>query len=188
MALEYYGNEEYGPANNESRPGGVMQYAVIRSSEWPPENTTAPADNKTASYYIVGDADSVSAVMGSLVTDCLVTNTTGQAIDDNDPAVHDEQAVQYYRASSFMLALSSYNNTANLASNAPPNNNKPPPTLDTPLPPGTDRVFFTCLNGTIGNALPIIDAESAAAGTLQAAASLNAVGLLWLFVWLLKLF
>ncbi|KAG8734157.1 hypothetical protein FRC12_018631, partial [Ceratobasidium sp. 428] len=155
----YYGYREYGPASNGSRPGGAMQYAVVRSSEWPPENTTAPINNATASYYIVGDADSVSAVMEALVSGCSVTNATGQTVDDNNPAVHVEQAVQYYRASSFMLALSSYNNTANLATNAPTDNNTAPPgaNLDTPLPAGTNTTFLNCLNTTIGDAVPIMD-------------------------------
>ncbi|QRV84191.1 catalytic domain thiamine pyrophosphokinase [Ceratobasidium sp. AG-Ba] len=182
----YYGYREYGPANNSSRPGGPMQYAVVRSSEWPQENTTAPINNATASFYIVGDADSVSAVMDALVSDCSVVNATGQNVDDNNPAVHVEQAVQYYRASSFMLALSSYNNTANLASNAPTDNNTAPPpaSADTPLPAGTNTTFLNCLNTTIGDAVPIMDA---APGTLRAVGGLNAVGMLWLVIWLLKM-
>ncbi|KAG8694152.1 hypothetical protein FRC09_010030 [Ceratobasidium sp. 395] len=184
-ALEYYGSEEFGPASNKSRPGGAMQYAVIRSKDWP-SNNSKPINNATASYYIVGDADSVSAVMDAIVADCLVKNVTGQPFDDDNSVVHDEQAVQYYRASSFMLALSSYNNTANLASSAP-SNNKPPPAMDTPLPPGTDRRFLVCLNVTIGNALPIIE-TNAAPDVLQAAGGLNVVGLLWLLIWLLKIF
>ncbi|KAG9093376.1 hypothetical protein FRC06_011541 [Ceratobasidium sp. 370] len=182
----YYGYHEYGPANNGSRPGGAMQYAVVRSSDWPPENTTAPINNATASYYIVGDADSVSAMMEVLVADCSVVNATGMAVDDNNPAVHVEQAVQYYRASSFMLALSSYNNTANLASNAPKDNNTAPPApeTDTPLPAGTNTTFLNCLNTTIGEALPIMDA---APGTLRAVGGLNAVGILWLIIWALKM-
>jgi hypothetical protein len=58
-----------------------MQQAVIRSSQWPAENTTAPINNATASYYIVGDADSVSAVMEALVSDCSVVNVTATAVD-----------------------------------------------------------------------------------------------------------
>ncbi|QRV98225.1 catalytic domain thiamine pyrophosphokinase [Ceratobasidium sp. AG-Ba] len=183
----YYGYREYGPASNSSRPGGPMQYAVVRSSEWPQENTTAPINNATASFYIVGDADSVSAVMDALVSDCSVVNATGQNVDDNNPAVHVEQAVQYYRSSSFMLALSSYNNTANLASNAPTDNNTAPPpaSADTPLPAGTNTTFLNCLNTTIGDAVPIMDA---APGTLRAVGGLNAVGMLWLVIWLLKMF
>ncbi|CAE6491156.1 unnamed protein product [Rhizoctonia solani] len=185
----YYGYREYGPANNGSRPGGQMQQALVRSTDWPPEsnggNTTT--NNATASYYIVGDADSVSAVMEALVAQCSVVNATGTAVDDNNPTVHVEEAVQYYRASSFMLALTSYNNSANLPSNAPADNSTeaPPPSADTPLPTGTNTTFLNCLNETIGASVPIMDA---APGTLRATAGLNAVGMLWLVIWLLKIF
>ncbi|EUC57521.1 catalytic domain thiamin pyrophosphokinase, putative [Rhizoctonia solani AG-3 Rhs1AP] len=185
----YYGYREYGPANNDSRPGGQMQQALIRSSDWPADggggNTTT--NNATASYYIVGDADSVSAVMDALVAQCSVVNATGTAVNDNNSTVHVEQAVQYYRASSFMLALTSYNNSANLPSNAPADNNTaaPPPSADTPLPAGTNTTFLNCLNETIGESVPIMDA---APGALRATTGLNVVGMLWLMIWLLKIF
>jgi len=164
-----------------------MQQAVVRSNQWPAENTTAPINNATASYYIVGDADSVSAVMEALVSGCSVVNATATVVDDNNPTVHVEQAVQYYRSSSFMLALSSYNDTANSPSNAPADNNTaaPPAGVDTPLPSGTDTTFLNCLNTTIGDAVPIMDA---APGTLRAVGGLNAVGMVWFVIWLLKMF
>ncbi|CAE6338523.1 hypothetical protein RSOLAG1IB_05782 [Rhizoctonia solani AG-1 IB] len=185
----YYGYREYGPSNNDSRPGGPMQQALVRSTEWPAEGGggNSTINNATASYYIVGDADSVSAVMEAIVAQCSVANATGTPVDENNPAVRVEQAVQYYRASSFMLALTSYNNSANLPSNAPTDNNTapPPPSADTPLPQGTNTTFLNCLNETIGAAIPIMDA---APGTLRATAGLNAVGMLWLVIWLLKIF
>ncbi|KAF8706890.1 hypothetical protein RHS03_04703, partial [Rhizoctonia solani] len=189
LGAGYYGHREYGPSNNDSRPGGPMQQALVRSTEWPPEgsggNTTV--NNATASYYIVGDADSVSAVMEAIVAQCSVVNATGTPFDDNNSTVHVEQAVQYYRASSFMLALTSYNNSASLPANAPADNNTaPPPTgADTPLPPGTNTTFLNCLNETIGAAVPIMDS---APDALRATAGLNAVGMLWLVIWLLKVF
>ncbi|KAJ1305986.1 hypothetical protein OPQ81_010701 [Rhizoctonia solani] len=185
----YYGYREYGPANNDSRPGGPMQQALVRSTGWPPEGNggNATINNATASYYIVGDADSVSAVMEALVAQCSVVNATGTLVNDNNSTVHVEQAVQYYRASSFMLALTSYNNSANLPSNAPTDNNTAalPPSADAPLPTGTNTTFLNCLNETIGASVPIMDA---APGTLRATTGLNAVGLLWLLIWLLKVF
>ncbi|KAG9121242.1 hypothetical protein FRC07_002885 [Ceratobasidium sp. 392] len=185
--LGYLGYKEYGPASNNSRPGGGMQYAVVRWSKWPPEDPKASINNATASYYVVGDADSVEVVMDALVERCSVVNKTAKAIDNDDPAVHDEQAVQYYRASSFMLALSSYNNTANLVSSG----NKPPPDTDTPLPAGTDKVFLTCVNATIADSIPILgdgSAVDAAPARFQALEGFNIVGLLWLLIWLLKMF
>ncbi|CAE7224450.1 unnamed protein product [Rhizoctonia solani] len=184
----YYGYREYGPANNDSRPGGPMQQALVRYSEWPSDGGgTNTTNNATAPYYIVGDADSVSAVMEALVAQCSVVNATGTPVDENNSTVHVEQAVQYYRSSSFMLALTSYNNSANLPSNAPTDNNTEalPPSSDTSLPTGTNTTFLACLNDTIGASVPIMDA---APGTLRATTGLNVVGMLWLMIWLLKIF
>lgn len=175
-----------------------MQQALIRSSDWPPEGgTTALTNNATASYYIVGDADSVAAVMETLVRSCSVVNASGIAIEvgyfkllllpnftglyaqENSSTVHVEQAVQYYRASSFMLALSSYNNSASLPSNAPADNNTAPlpPSADTTLPLGTNLTFLKCLNETIGASVPIMDAEPS---LWDAATFPNVMILVWL--------
>ncbi|KAG9093375.1 hypothetical protein FRC06_011540 [Ceratobasidium sp. 370] len=205
----YYGYHEYGPSSNSSRPGGQMQQALVRSSSWPAANarrwtieerqgkngtnSTTPLpvptiNNATASYYIMGDADTVAAVMQEIVKACSVVNASGTPVGDFNSTVHVEQAVQYYRASSFMLALTSYNNTASLPSNAPPDNNTAPlaTSADTGLPMGTDMNFLNCLNTTIGASIPIMD--SGAPRTLHAFGGLNAVGIVWLLIWLLKMF
>lgn len=206
----YYGYREYGPVGNSSRPGGAMSQALVRHTSWPTANarrwlesrqssnstnstTPAQVNNATASYYIVGDADTVSAVMQELVTACSVVSTTAVPVNESNPMVHYEQAVQFYRASSFMLALTSYNNSANLPSNAPANNSVDalPKGADTPLPAGTDMNFLNCLNTTIGASIPIMDAvstasSSAAPAPLQAFGGLNIIGLVWVMLWLLK--
>ncbi|CUA66966.1 hypothetical protein RSOLAG22IIIB_02874 [Rhizoctonia solani] len=201
----YYGYREYGPGSNTSRPGGEMQQALVRSTSWPTANarrwlggrqsgnstnSTMPAvNNATASYYIVGDADTIAAVMDELVTACSVVRTSGIAINETNPSIYYEQAVQFYRASSFMLLLTSYNNTANI----PINGTEPSTTIpDTPLPPGTDMNFLSCLNTTIGASIPIMDAENtassnSAAMNLQSLGGMNVIGLLWVLLWLFKL-
>ncbi|KAG8738643.1 hypothetical protein FRC10_006632 [Ceratobasidium sp. 414] len=99
----YYGYHEYGPSSNSSRPGGQMQQALVRSSSWPAANarrwmieerqgkngtnsTTpvpvpVPVNNATASYYIVGDADTVAAVMQEIVKACSAVNASGTPVD-----------------------------------------------------------------------------------------------------------
>ena len=142
-----------------------MHQALIRHSDWPGEgasaNSSSVINNATASYYIVGDADSVSAVMDALIKPCSVVRTSGTPINETNSTVHVEQAVQYYRASSFMLALTSYNNSASLPSSAPVDNStvSPPLSADTPLPNGTDMNFLKCLNDTVGASVPIMDAS-----------------------------
>ncbi|CAE6491165.1 unnamed protein product [Rhizoctonia solani] len=200
----YYGYHEYGPVRNTSRPGGEMQQALVRSTSWPTANarrwlegrqsnnsansTTPVTNNATASYYIVGDADSVAAIMEELAKACPVVRASGVAMNDTNPSIHFEQAVQFYRASSFMLILTSYNNTANWA---PINGTEPSTTIpDTPLPPGTDMNFLNCLNNTIAASIPIMDATSSsnsAPAHLQALGGMNVVGVLWMFLWLFKL-
>jgi hypothetical protein len=228
-AVGYYGYHEYGPANNSSRPGGGMQQALVRSNSWPTANarrwlderqsnnstnstTPTQVNNATASYYIVGDADTVAAVMKELVKSCSVVNAAGVTVNvctfhisfvstnsfetqEANSTVHFEQAVQFYRASSFMLALTSYNNTASLPSKAPADSNAdaPPTSADTPLPAGTDMNFLNCLNRTIGASIPIMDSSavgsySAASAPLRAFGGMNAVGLVWLVVCLLQMF
>ncbi|CAE6491702.1 unnamed protein product [Rhizoctonia solani] len=175
---QVYGNSRYGSGYTY---GGGSSVAA----EGAGGNTTI--NNATASYYLVGDADTVSAVMEAVVAQCSVANATGTPVDDNNSTVHVEQAVQYYRSSSFMLALTSYNNSASLPSNAPTDNNTAPlpPSADTPLPTGTNTTFLNCLNETIGASIPIMDA---APGALRATSGLNAVGILWLMIWLMKMF
>ncbi|KAH7334671.1 hypothetical protein B0J17DRAFT_720207 [Rhizoctonia solani] len=190
----YYGYREYGPVHNASRPGGEIQQALVRSTSWPAiqssnsTNSTTPAiNNATASYYIVGDADTVSAVMEELVEACSVVSTQGVAVNETNPSIYFEQAVQFYRASSFMLVLTSYNNTAN---RIPINGTEPPTGIpDTPLPPGTDMNFFNCLNTTIDASIPIMDAENSASNSVPAhlPALGNLVGLVWIVLWLFKL-
>jgi len=60
-----------------------------------------------------------------------------------------EQVIQYYRASTLVLTLDSYNNTATYAADGTP---------DSPLPPlGTkDVALLNCLNATIGSAAPLV--------------------------------
>ncbi|KZW03322.1 hypothetical protein EXIGLDRAFT_600694 [Exidia glandulosa HHB12029] len=127
-------DEQYGPANNASRPGGVMTTAQVTS-------TSAPE-----TYHIVGDQESVTGVLSALESQCGVTaasvvpynaTTTGDSAD----------VVQYYRASSFALALDSYNNTSTNSSSSSPS----------PLPTTIDMKFLTCLNTTIAAAVPILD-------------------------------
>jgi hypothetical protein len=104
---------------------------------------------------------SSQAVMDSLTKSCGVSSANPDSFNINDTmrAVRPEQVVQWYRASSFALSLDSYNNSAALASNMPKDNNTAPPPLssDTPLPSGLNTTFLSCLNRTIGDALPLVD-------------------------------
>lgn len=179
----YYGDDEYGPENNSSRPGGAESTAVIQSN-----STTL--SNSTNTYQILGDSDSVRAVLDALVFNCSVVNSTISSYNANATgSPQPEQAIQYYRASSFVLFLDGYNNTAALASNQPASNTTASNVTDTPLPSGIDETFLTCLNVTIGNAVPMTNDQSsgALAGVLGAGVGApiwSVLSLFWL-TWML---
>ncbi|KAG8946003.1 hypothetical protein FRC04_012122 [Tulasnella sp. 424] len=156
----YYGSNEFGPWNNASRPGGNMSYAQLL----PPTPDTSQSrralvnprqaitNNATAPYFVVGDHDSVEAILVFLRSKCraIIGNATDFNADLNPLPV--EQYLQYYRASSFALALSTYSNSAASVANQPPSNdstiaNLPPAAI----PPGTNLDFLQCVNTTIGN-------------------------------------
>jgi len=74
--------------------------------------------------------------------------------------------VQFYRASSFALALSSYNNSVALPANAPTSNTsaETPASADTPLPSGLNMTLLACLNGTIAASVPLLDVNGGKQG------------------------
>ncbi|KAF8498888.1 hypothetical protein JB92DRAFT_3146434 [Gautieria morchelliformis] len=125
IAPEYYGGDEYGPTINGNRTGGPLSTAIVQPL------ISSPQD----SYYLIGDQASVSAVLAFLVPNCGIANVTvtntyvnGTSVLNGTALVpHPEQVVQYYRACSFALALSSYNNSAALLSRAPASNDSAPP-------------------------------------------------------------
>ena len=156
-------NSQYGPNVDAMRPGGALSTAVVRPSAL--SNNASSPD----SYYIVGDESSVSTVLNALVSQCDVANAsvTNTYLNGTLPAngtvlvTHPEQIVQFYRASSFALALLSYNNSATLPANAPASNVSaaPPISADTPLPVGLNMTLFACLNSTIAASVPLLDVD-----------------------------
>lgn len=111
----------------------------------------------TETYRSIGDGPSVSSVVDSL-SFCNINvtlpyvyftghNQTSFNATDDGSLPKPEQMVQWYRASSFGLALDGYNNTAAFAADS---SSIP----DTPLPPH-DAPFLACLNSTIGSRLPL---------------------------------
>ncbi|EJU01543.1 hypothetical protein DACRYDRAFT_22641 [Dacryopinax primogenitus] len=135
-------------SSNASLPSNTTSNSTIASN-----TTSAPLNT----YAIMGDSDSVRAVLDALVLNCSVINSTITPYSSSaSNSAQPEQAVQYYRASSFALFLEGYNNTAASAANAPPSNTTASNvTSDTPLPNNINLDFLDCLNQTIGNAVPM---------------------------------
>ena len=134
--------------------------------------TVFPDSASNNTFHLLADNFTVTSLIESVASNCSLGNTTAlttTSLNSSDPSSpRPEQAVQYYRASSVVLTLDGYNNTAALAddSNAPP----------APLPPWVDANFLNCLNQTIGAAVPLIDAAP------SLSPSIGLLGLVWLAV------
>ena len=139
------------------------------------------ASNSTnTTFHIISDNSTVASLVTSITANCttfLATNSssnfTPQPFNTNSTdAPKPEQVIQYYRASSTVLTLDGYNNTATLSDNGN--------VTDTTLPSGIDTNLLDCLNQTIGAAVPLIDAAPGFAVSVQ---GISAVGFFWV-VWL----
>ncbi|KXN83090.1 hypothetical protein AN958_01841 [Leucoagaricus sp. SymC.cos] len=149
---------EYGDVNNSTRPGGPLSTAAFQSST---ENIT---------FRLVADNDTATSLVSDLSTNCSMSFATNPSpssspLDPNASTPRPEQVVQYYRASSIVLTLDGYNNTATYG---------PEGTPDSPLP-SMNMTLLICLNETIGLAAPLVDGGA----VLSAPTYLNIIGLVW---------
>ena len=135
--------------------------------------------NSNNTFHLLSDNTTVASLIDSVSANCTLGNTTTLApmpLNSSDPSQpRPEQAVQYYRASSVVLTLDGYNDTAALSNDSS--------TPDTPLPSWVDTSFLKCLNQTIGAAVPLVDASSSSG--VSAALnmpSMSLLGLIWVLV------
>ncbi|KAF7425990.1 hypothetical protein PC9H_008352 [Pleurotus ostreatus] len=138
----YLHTNEYGRHDNSSRPGGAQVTATFISNS-----------NGTNTFRLMSDTATVTSLIEGIRGNCsssLAANssTSSSAFDPNG-LPKPEQTVQYYRASSVALTFDGYNNTGALAGEGTP---------DTPLPAGLDATLLNCLNATIINNVPLVDA------------------------------
>ncbi|THH17097.1 hypothetical protein EW146_g3657 [Bondarzewia mesenterica] len=153
----YLHDNEYGEPNNATRPGGAMAQASFQSN-----NTANPMR-----FHVLADNTTVASLITSIQSNCtnydLSSSNSSTApmpyIGNSSTDPRPEQAVQYFRASSVVLTLDGYNNTATFS-----NDTSAPPS---PLPSGIDTTLLGCLNATIGNAAPLVDAASPHADALS---------------------
>ena len=126
-------------------------------------------DNSTT-YHVVADNTTVTSLVSSINEKCssfftpgnstLATTTRPDMITSYNAsapnATKPENAIQYYRASSVVLTLDGYNNSAVFTNdtNAP----------DTPLPTTLNTSALDCLNKTIGDSVPLVDPSSSFSG------------------------
>ena len=157
---------QYCPPTNASRPGGPLAYAAF----------AAPQANST--FFVVSDTSTVSSLLTSLPKACTLNADASSEVlkpfTGNTSEPLPEQVVQYYRASSVVLTLDGYNNTAALSSDR---NAKV-----VPLPSTVDMQLLECLNSTIGEAVPLFSSAYAVSPPRMAAVG-PTVGLVMLVLW-----
>jgi hypothetical protein len=167
-----------------------MSTVRVQSTGW--QNVANLVTNASAPlmypFSIIGDATTVQTVFDVLVTSsCNVSNSTVVPYSTTNASQPGPQnIVQYYRASSFGLALDGYNNTADSIANMPPNNGtyQSSNVADTPLPTNhTDLVFLSCINTTIGQTVPIMDSAASPAALVIQAHLGGIVGLVWVLIY-----
>lgn len=83
-----------------------------------------------------------------------------------------EEAIQYYRASTIVLTLDGYNNSAGVQENS---------TADVPLPSWVNQSMLECVNETIGAAAPLIDAGH----KIHCTGSMGIVFVIWVLGYIL---
>ena len=138
--------------------------------------TAFPDSASNNTFHLLADNSTVSSLIESVAANCTLGNSTALTVtpvnssDPSDP--RPEQAVQYYRASSVVLTLDGYNNTAALSSDNT--------TANTPLPSWVDTNFLNCLNQTIGAAVPLVN--SGIPSFAFSSQFLGVYGLLWVLI------
>jgi len=156
---------DYGLPTNTSRPGGALFTSIFSSNTM---NTTFRilSDNQTV-------IDLISTITSPCSSNLQTTNITPTAYNDPSTFPKPEQAIQYYRASSIVLTLDGYNNTADLTNG----------TSNVPLPSNIDQTLLNCVNTTIGRTAPLVNAASGA-GAVPATGLLGLAWIVWILLYL----
>ncbi|GAA5948224.1 hypothetical protein JCM3775_003601 [Rhodotorula graminis] len=162
----YYGDDEYGPYRNDSRPGGPLAAASFSPSQL---DASVPPQ-----YMVYGDSASVGNVTQALQDDCgavLVVDST-PVMDDGTfpsstnstllPRLDPSNVLTYYRASSF--ALYSFFDGQEADPAATVNYTESVSQAPYQYPADTRDVNFeSCVNQTIQQTLPVEEGYTSAA-------------------------
>ena len=157
---------------NDTRPGGEIVVVDLQPNS---TDFQISAEEKNHTYYMFGDKDSVVQMMDMLSRPnhqggCNVLNaspanwTLSTVAKDRFEPGH---VLQWYRSNSFALAYTGYNNSHAY----PPLNTTSSVNMSDPLPSALlVSEYLSCLNKTIGDDLPIMDAEEKKLSPTQIAA------------------
>ena len=169
-------DEQYGPSDNSSRPGGPLASSSF-SAPLPSPNSTTPQ------YLIHGDTTSISTILDSLTTQCsaLIIVPSTPLLGDNSyppstnltllPTPNPANIQQYYRNSSFAL----YAYFDDLIPSPEASINFTAPSLEPFIYAAALRntTFDACVNATISENLPI---EEGTSGVVRIGMLLQGVG------------
>ena len=148
---------QYGDPTNTSRPGGPLVSAQFQSLSSSDSDPSLPS----TVLRVIADNSSTFSIIDSVTRNCTSylrplsnSSSTTVAIPDNldtnsTSTILPDHAIQYYRASSVVLTLDGYNNTAALG------NVQGLPQII--LPDWVDIQFLDCVNVTIGESVPLVD-------------------------------
>ena len=134
-------------------------------------------------FHVLTDNSTLVSLIDSIRSNCtdLSSNSSTAPASYNGSSATDpqpEQAIQYYRSSSVVLTLDGYNNSAALSDNEN--------TTATPLPSGIDTTLLDCLNSTIGDAVPLVDAAVAETSAALLASKVGTLGLAWVLFCIMR--
>lgn len=155
-----------------------MTQALITS------NSSTTSSGNITTFHLLADNSTLSSLLTSLQSNCSsfynssLTSTQPQTYFGNvtsDP--QPEQAIQYFRASSVVLTLDGYNDTAALSSDEN--------ATQTSLPSNVDATLLECLNDTVALAVPLVDG-ALPAFRVGAGSAGGLVGSMWLAVVLVR--
>ncbi|GBE83886.1 hypothetical protein SCP_0509430 [Sparassis crispa] len=136
----YLHDPEYGLPSNTSRPGGPLAEAIFTS------NSTG----SNSTFFVISDNSTVTSLIASIAQNCTL-GASSSRVPAPYNATQDqplpEQAVAFYRASSIVLTLDGYNDTAVLGNDTN--------VTATALPSWVDTTLLNCLNQTIGQSAPL---------------------------------
>lgn len=139
-------------------------------------NSSTTSSGNITTFHLLADNSTLSSLITSLQSNCSsfynssLTSSQPQTYTGNDTSdPQPEQAIQYFRASSVVLTLDGYNNSAALSSDEN--------ATQTSLPSNVDETLLGCLNDTVALAVPLVDGGALRLGAGPAG---GLVGSMWL--------
>lgn len=109
--------------------------------------------NDTLPFFFVSDTYSAGEVKGAITASCTDVTVSDPIPFNSTGNIQTRSVVQFYRGGSAAALLQGYDNT--VGSSGSPNVVPNPP-----FPPGANISMWTCLNGTIGASIPLMNGAS----------------------------